>query len=74
MFAEWSRAEKLQLGGIVAAATAVITAALIGVFLSRQLSVLEVRIDGRMEQLISSSVAVGQVKEQREEKARQDAQ
>ena len=63
MFADWTRSELLQLGGIATAAIATVTAALLGGLVIKKVTEIHILINSRLSQMLAGAEAQGQVKE-----------
>lgn len=70
MFADWSRAEILQLTSIIVSGVVVIIVPVVGRFLNKKIQEVHILINSRMTELIAGAQAQGQVKERAEADAR----
>lgn len=66
MLDDWTRAELLQLGGLIVGALAIA----VGAILRNDIKTIHVMLNSRLSQLLTSAEAVGQIKEQDEVRAR----
>ncbi len=70
MFHDWTRAEILQLFGILSVFIATVTVAVIGAVLKHRVQEVHLMINNRMTQWLDGARAQGQLKEQDDAAAR----
>ncbi len=66
MFADWTRAELMQLGTLVVGAAAIA----VGAVLRNDIKTIHIMLNSRLSQMLADAEAVGQIKEQDEVRAR----